>query len=126
MNLGEHFPCLNIKDLAKSIAFYEKLEFKMIEDHRDENWAVMQHNNMVLCLYQEILEKDLINFRGGDVDAIYKEAAARGLEFIKPAQQHDDGSWSAELLDPDGNSIFFNTYPDEREKFVQTGKLIDY
>ena len=42
MDLGENFPCLNVKNLEESIAFYEKLDFKMIKDHRDENWAWMQ------------------------------------------------------------------------------------
>lgn len=126
MDLGEHYPCLNVRDLERSIAFYEKLDFRIIEDHRAESWAVLQHNNMVLCLYQGHLERNLINFRGGDVEAIQKEATGRGLAFAQPARRHDDGSWSAEIRDPDGNCIFFNTFPDERERYVRTGKLIDY
>jgi lactoylglutathione lyase len=126
MDLGEHYPCLNVKDLARSIEFYEKLDFKLIEDHRSEDWAVLQHNNMALCLYQGHIDRNMINFRGGDIDAIHKEATARGLKFEKPALIHPDGSWNATIHDPDGNCIFFNTFPDEREKYVNTGKLIDY
>ena len=126
MDLGEHFPCLNVRDLVRSVEFYEKLEFRVIEDHRSENWAVLQHNNMVLCLYQGHIDRNLINFRGGDIEAIQREVAARGLEFSKPARSHPDGSWSAEIRDPDGNCIFFNTFPDEREQYLRTGKLIDY
>jgi hypothetical protein len=91
-----------------------------------EYWAVLQHNNMALCLFQGHIDKNLINFRGGDIEAIHKEATSRGLKFSKPAKLHPDGSWSAEVLDPDGNVIFFNTFPDEREKYINTGKLIDY
>ena len=47
MDLGEYYPCLNVQDLQQSIDFYRKLDFKLIEDHRSENWAVLQHNNMV-------------------------------------------------------------------------------
>jgi len=126
MDLGENFPCLNVKDLTASIDFYTKLDFKITEDHRDEKWCVMQHNNMALCLYQGHIEENLINFRGGDIEAIHKEATARGLEFEKPAVLHPDGGWSAEVRDPDGNSVFFNTYPGEREQYARTGKLIDY
>jgi catechol 2,3-dioxygenase-like lactoylglutathione lyase family enzyme len=126
MDLGENFPCLNVQDLARSIEFYEKLDFRVIEDHTPENWAVLQHNNMVLCLYQGHIDENLINFRGGDIEAICKEAGARGLEFSKPAQLHPDGSWSAEIRDPDGNGIFFNTFPDERKEYLESGKLIDY
>ena len=126
MDLGEHYPCLNVRDLTASIEFYLKLDFKIIEDHRDEGWAVLQHNNMALSLYQGHIEHNLINFRGGDIAEIQQEATARGLEFSKPAQEHPDGSWSAEIRDPDGNVIFFNTFPDEREQYVRTGRLIDY
>ncbi len=126
MDLGENFPCLNVKDLGASIEFYTKLDFKMIEDHGDEKWCVMQHNNMALCLYEVHIEENLINFRGGDIEAIYKEATGRGLEFEKPAVLHPDGAWSAEIRDPDGNCIFFNTYPDERDQYTRTSKLIDY
>ena len=126
MDLGEHFPCLNVKDIHQSIAFYEKLDFKVIDDHRSENWAILQHNNMVLCLFQGHIERNLINFRGGDIEEIYREATERGIEFSKPAQAEPDGSWSAEIIDPDGNVIYFNTYESERKEYVETGKLIDY
>ncbi len=126
MDLGEYYPCLRVEDINKSIEFYEKLGFKIIEDFREENWAVLQHNNMALSLYQEHIERNLINFRGGDIEAIEKEAQANGIEFSKPATKHGDDSWSAEIIDPDGNVIFFNTYPSEREQYVKTGKLIDY
>ena len=126
MDLGEHYPCLNVQNLQHSIEFYQKLDFRIIEDHRSENWAILQHNNMALCLFQSHIENNLINFRGGDIEAIHKEAAARGLQFSKPAKKHPDGSWSAELIDPDGNVIFFNTFPEEREQYMQSGKLITY
>ena len=126
MDLGENFPCLNVRDLTRSVEFYLKLDFKLIEDQRSKGWCVLQHNNMALCLFQGHLTENLINFRGGDIDAIYKEATARGLEFERPALLHSDGSWNASMRDPDGNCIFFNTFPDERKEYVRTGKLIDY
>jgi catechol 2,3-dioxygenase-like lactoylglutathione lyase family enzyme len=126
MDLGEKFPRLNVQGLDRSIEFYETLDFRIVEDHRPENWAVLRHNNMVLCLYQGHIDRNMINFRGGDIDAIYKEATARGMTFEKPALLHPDGAWSATIQDPDGNCIFFNTFPHERDEYVRTGKLIDY
>jgi len=126
MDLGEHFPCLNVRDLSRSIEFYKLLDFRVIEDHSEENWAVLQHNNMALCLYQGHIHENLINFRGGDIEAICKEATARGLQFSKPAFTESDGSWGAEIRDPDGNCIYFNTFPGEREEYVRRGRLIDH
>jgi uncharacterized glyoxalase superfamily protein PhnB len=72
----------------------------------------------------EGIEENLINFRGGDVDAIYREATENGLEFAKPAKEHSDGSWNATVYDPDGNAVFFNTFPREREQYLSAGTLI--
>lgn len=125
LDLGSYYPCLNVKDLAKSMDFYTKLNFRIMEDHREDNCAVLRHNNMVLCLYQGHIDTNLINFRGGDVKEIHKKASSRGLEFSKPAHIEHDGSWSAEISDPDGNVIYLNTYPDERETYTRKGRLID-
>lgn len=126
MDLGEYFPCLNVKDLEASMVFYKKLNFKVTEDHSAEGWAILQHNNMVLCLYQGHIINNLINFRGGDIPSIVEEGKSAGLEFSKPAEQEADGSWGAEIIDPDGNVIYFNTFPEEREAYLRDGKLIEY
>ena len=126
MDLGENFPCLAVEDLAMPLAFYRQLDFTLAEDHRPDNWAVLQHNHRVLCLYQEHIEQNLINFRGGDIPAIAKQLKARGLVFEADAKRHEDGAWSASIPDSDGNCIFFNTFPDERETYEREGSLIDH
>jgi predicted lactoylglutathione lyase len=124
LDLGSYFPCLNVKQLDKSIDYYLKLGFKIREDHREDNWMVLQHNNMILSLFQGHIERNLINFRGGDIAAIVAIAKKRGIKFNKPAHIEHDGSWSAETIDPDGNVIYFNTFPDEREKYIKKGTLV--
>jgi predicted lactoylglutathione lyase len=127
MDLGEYYLCLNVEDLQASLEFYEKLGFRIIEDHRHDGWMVLQHNNMALCLFEGHIEHNLINFRGGDIPLIADEAHSRGLKLSKPgAKEEQDGSWSAEIVDPDGNIIYFNTFPEERERYQATGRLIDY
>lgn len=61
----------------------------------------------------------------GDIKSIYREGVEAGLDFTKQAHIEHDGSWSAEIIDPDGNIIYFNTFPDEREKYVKEGSLIE-
>lgn len=121
MDLGEHVLCLDVSNLEASIDFYTKLGFALSEDHRPKRWAVVSHNNLSVCLFEGI-EENLINFRGGDVEAIHREAVANGLDFEKPAKLHPDGSWNATVYDPDGNAIFFNTFPRERERYLASRK----
>ncbi len=78
----------------------------------------------MICLFEGI-EENLLNFRGGDVEAIVREATSHGLEFAEPAKCHPDGSWNSKIYDPDGNAVFFNTFPAERERYVKSGTLID-
>ena len=126
MDLGEYYPCLKVDDIAASMAFYQKLNFKVIGDYSNEGWAVLQHNNMALCLYQGHIKQNLINFRGGDIREIVKKGEAAGLKFKSPATFEEDGSWGAEIIDPDGNVIYFNTSQKERDEYLQNGRLIDY
>lgn len=124
MDLGEHLLCLDVKNLEASLDFYTKLGFRLSEDHRPERWAVVDHNNLVVCLFEGI-EENLMNFRGGDIAAIQREAVANGLDFAKPAKEHPDGSWNATIYDPDGNAIFFNTFSDERGRYAKTGTIAE-
>ena len=124
MDLGEFYPCLKVADIEVSISFYEKLGFRVIEDYRTDGWVNIQHKRTVISLYQGHIKENLLNFRGGDVAAIAKAAEAAGLALSMPAEKHGDGSWSAELRDPDGNSIFLNTFPAEREAYLKSGRLI--
>ena len=124
LDLGSYFPCLNVKNIHDSMDYYMKLGFKIREDHQADNWAVLQHNNMVLCLFQGHIDVNLINFRGGDIEAIVSMATERGVKFTKSAHIENDGSWSAETVDPDGNVIYFNTFSEERERYINHGTLI--
>jgi len=125
MDLGEFQLCLKTSDIEKSIDFYSRLDFSVIEDSRAEGWAVLKHNNLILALYQGHIERNLINFRGGDIPVIVADAKEAGLSFTADALESPDGSTSAELIDPDGNRIFFNTFPFERERYLETGSVID-
>lgn len=125
MDLGEFHLCLNVADLERSIDFYRKLGFEMVDDHRGDHWAVMRHGNLILGLFEGHIDRNLLNFRGGDVEAIAREATDRGLDLSKPARREPDGSWSAELVDPDGNVVYLNTFPSEQEMYLREGRLID-
>ena len=117
MDLGRFELCLPVKDLARSIAFYETLGFERVGGVPEKGWAILAHGpqgrRCRIGLYQGMIPYDVLNFRGGDVFAIAKDLEARGLRLKTGPMIEQDGSAGATLLDPDGNEIYLNTAPGE-------------
>jgi catechol 2,3-dioxygenase-like lactoylglutathione lyase family enzyme len=117
-----------VTNLARSVAFYEKLGFTKGYDYEaDVKGCTMNAGSAVLFLFQTKLANaqpvkrdpslaqnpaglDHISFVVEDVDAIYKDLKAKGVEFQgEPADQE----WGARLVglkDPDGNNLYFLKY----------------
>lgn len=117
-----------VTNLARSMAFYEELGFTKGYDYEaDVKGCTMNAGSAVLFLFQTKLANaqpvqrdpslaqnptglDHISFVVEDVDAIYKDLKAKGVEFQgEPADQE----WGARLVglkDPDGNNLYFLKY----------------
>jgi len=114
INLGEFNLCLKVKDVYKSVEFYQKLEFRHTNGDLKEGWAIMQNENLIIGLFQGHIEPMvLLNFRKGDIYKIEAQLKTRGLTMSSPAFKEPDGSIGATLKDPDGHIIYFNTHTDE-------------
>jgi hypothetical protein len=124
MDLGGFYPCLNVRRLDASLAFDHALGYYAVEDHSEQGWAMVRHRNGALCLLQGHIDRSMTSFRGGDVPSIAAHAAAHGLALSRPAHVEADGSWAAEIHDPDGNCLYCNTSPAERERYFKEGRLI--
>lgn len=115
LNLGWFEVCLNVKNLGESLDFYKRLGFRAAAEFPDEGYAVLTNGDARIALYQGHIERNIFNFRGAPVFEIAVELKRRGFEFSKPARTETDGSDSAEIIDPDGNVIYFNTFPGEKK-----------
>ncbi len=107
--------CLNVRNLALSIEFYEKIGFVHVGGETESGWAVMENDACRFSLYQGHLEGNVLNFRGGDIQKIGEALKERGVEMKTDVESEPDGSLGCTLVDPDGNLIYFNTHPDELE-----------
>lgn len=112
--LGRMYLCLNVKDLQASMEFYAKLGFSQVGGESDQGWAIMALENNQIHLFQGHIPRNLINFRGGNVERIAAHLKAQGLDLSQDAHIEGDGSWAAGLFDPDGNEIYFNTFKSEQ------------
>lgn len=112
--LGRFELCLNVRDLAASLTFYEELGFRRIGGTPEERFVILRQRDCVLGLFQgHFKEAMLLNFRGGDVFDIARAIKAGGIAMKMDAKAGKDGGASALVQDPDGNTIFFDTAPGE-------------
>jgi catechol 2,3-dioxygenase-like lactoylglutathione lyase family enzyme len=106
--LGWLVPCLAVADLTASLDFYAKLDLVRYGGDPKENWAMLRSRAVEIHLFEGHIPKDLLNFRGGDPEAIRSALAERGLAI---ASEQGPGSFT--VLDPDGREVFFDTCAEE-------------
>jgi catechol 2,3-dioxygenase-like lactoylglutathione lyase family enzyme len=106
--LGWLVPCLAVGDLPASLDFYARLGLVQYGGNVAQNWVMLRNRAIEIHLFKGHIEKDLLNFRGGDPVAIRAAMKSRGLEV-----KTSFGEASFIYRDPDGREVFFDTGPEE-------------
>ncbi|MEZ5339136.1 MAG: VOC family protein [bacterium] len=116
--LGRFSVCIFVANLADCVAWYKQLGLPATLDMQQYGFVVLSDGWCKLALmstdHQDSWPGQIMNFRGGDIEAIAARLKAAGLELDYDAKLESDESWSTQLSDPDGYVIYFNTAPDER------------
>jgi catechol 2,3-dioxygenase-like lactoylglutathione lyase family enzyme len=108
-----------VKDIEKSLAFYELFGLKVIDggymnqaypDTPTEKWRILQHESVVIGLFQGVFEKNMLTFNPQDVRAIQKALKKAGVALTQEADENTTGPASIMLEDPDGNPILFDQF----------------
>ena len=110
MELGQFSASLAVKDMDRSLAFYEALGFKIVAGNRAENWLILQRPEATIGLFQGMFDKNIMTFNPSDVRSIQKELKAKGLEFDLEVDEFGQGPGHAVLYDPDGNQILLDQH----------------
>lgn len=122
--LGNFSVSLNVKDLAASRAFYEKLGFEAVSGDAAQGWLVMQSEECKIGLFQGMFERNMLTFNPGwnsaketladfdDVREIQRVLEERGLVLAVRADQGASGPGFVMLVDPDGNPILIDQHVD--------------
>jgi hypothetical protein len=106
MNIGRFELCLKVKDFGASVEFYKNLGFTETVSWQDSGYSTLANGSCTISLYKDDIDCNILNFRGGDVVKIAEELGI-------PSETESDGSVGAWIIDPDGNKIYFNTFPGE-------------
>ena len=123
MDLGNFSVSLNVKDIKASMAFYEKLDFKVVAGKLEQKWIVVQSGNARIGLFQGMFDKNIMTFNPGwtkdketmkefqDVRELQRTLKARGITTIAPeADEKTEGPAYFKVTDPDGNTLLFDQH----------------
>ena len=119
LELGNFSVSLGVRDIEKSLNFYEKFGFEVIDgghlneafaDSATEKWRILQNENTVIGLFQGMFEGNILTFNPLDLRTIQARLKERGVEFGTEADMTTTGPCSATLTDPDGNAILLDQH----------------
>ena len=122
MELGAFSISLKVKDIKKSVEFYEKLGFTYKAGNIDQNWIVLKNGSSVIGLFQGYIEENTLTFNPGwdqsasevnpftDVREIQKKLKEKGVKVDREANETTKGPEYIVLKDPDGNSILIDQH----------------
>jgi catechol 2,3-dioxygenase-like lactoylglutathione lyase family enzyme len=122
MELGAFSINLNVKDIAASKTFYEKLGFQKFMGNIEENWLIMKNGDHTIGLFQGMFPKNIITFNPGwdqncnkldsfsDIRKLQQELKALGVVIDTEIAENSTGPASLMVIDPDGNPILIDQH----------------
>jgi lactoylglutathione lyase len=122
MQLGAFSISLNVKDIAASAAFYEKLGFSRFGGDITQNWLILRNGDAVIGLFQGMFERNSLTFNPGwnqaaetldsftDVRDLQRDLKAQGVDFLSQADEGTTGPASFVVIDPDGNPVIVDQH----------------
>ena len=122
MQLGAFSISLAVKDIAASLAFYQKLGFEIFGGDIAQNWLILKNGDAIIGLFQGMFEQNILTFNPGwdanaqqidtftDVRELQRRLRAQGVQFQSEADESSTGPASFILLDPDGNPILVDQH----------------
>ena len=123
---------LAVKDMGKSVEFYNKILGMPIKRERD-NWIDLGQTGALLSLHptsdtdgdSSIDNRILIGFVVGDVSSAIDELKLKNVKIHRDIQDKPSGK-NATILDPDGYMISLFEPNFSAEKTIQSGGYIGF
>lgn len=117
MELGRFSVSLAVKDMEKSLQFYENLGFRVVEgghindafpDTDQTKWRILSYETTNIGLFQGMFEENILTFNPSDVRSIQRVLKEAGVPLTHEANEKSKGPAFITLEDPDGNQILFD------------------
>ncbi len=111
MELGQFSVSLTVKDIQKSLEFYQKLGFEALEGcgSVEDKWLILKHGEAVIGLFQDMFDKNILTFNPTDVRSIESALEKQGVD-IQTKSVGTDGPGHIVFEDLDGNLIMLDQH----------------
>ena len=121
MNLGAFSVSLAVKDIKKSLDFYQKLGFVNMGGDINQNWLILKNGSTVIGLFQGMFEDNILTFNPGwnqnaenmkefdDIRDIERSLLKEGIKLTRKTEK-DEGPEHITLTDPDGNTVMLDQH----------------
>jgi len=106
---GHFSVSLAVKDIRKSLAFYEGLGFEILDGDVEQNWIILKSGEAKIGLFQGMFEADVLTFNPSDARAVLRGLKDRGLAQDVEIDG-DSGPAHFTLTDPDGRTVLFDQF----------------
>ena len=122
MKLGAFSISLNVKDIAASKQFYEKLGFTVFAGGLEKRYLIMKNGDALIGLFQGMFQGNILTFNPGwdqnaanieqfdDVREIQRQLKSAGITLMTEADEKTSGPASLMVTDPDGNVILMDQH----------------
>lgn len=107
--LGRFSVSLAVKDIHKSLAFYQALGFEQVFGEIEQNWVILQHGEAKIGLFQGMFEANIMTFNPKNARAIEAHLKAQGIA-PDPAIDAAEGPCHFMVTDPDGNTVLVDQH----------------
>ncbi|MCB0751726.1 MAG: hypothetical protein KDC52_09645, partial [Ignavibacteriae bacterium] len=95
LDLGQFSMSLAIDDLKKSKEFYENLGFEVIDGKLEQNWLIMQNNDIKIGLFKGMFPTNTITFNPTDARSFYQLLKSKGVTILfEQGMDKDKGACS--------------------------------
>ena len=122
MKLGAFSVSLAVKDLQKSLDFYQTLGFVQFAGEAEQGWVIVKNEATTIGLFQGMFEDNILTFNPGwdqncqkqndfmDVREIEQNLLKAGLNVVSNTKETKSGAAHIILEDPDGNKLMLDQH----------------
>ena len=122
IELGTFSLSLAVKDIEKSLAFYQKIGFDVIGGDQSQHWLILKNGQHTIGLFQGMFDENIMTFNPGwdkscntlgsftDVRVLLKEFESQGINITSKTIVGESGPSNFTIKDPDGNSILIDQH----------------